>query len=149
MDARLDETTRNKVDELAKRFHQPRAAVLCHIMQWGLSRGQTGTLDGGESDGPARHLFLYINTELHARVEQAATTAGVKIAPWLRHMVRQITINDFPASWQEERSEERSYDSHLYDDRFMLRLDQSTREKLQDFVERFAVSKASGVPQRF
>jgi Ribbon-helix-helix protein, copG family len=33
MDARLDATTRAKVDELAQRFHQPRAAVVCHIMQ--------------------------------------------------------------------------------------------------------------------
>ena len=38
MDARLDATTRQKVDDLAKHFHQPRAAVLCHIMHWGLSR---------------------------------------------------------------------------------------------------------------
>jgi hypothetical protein len=28
MDARLDQTTRAKVDDLAQRFHQPRAAVL-------------------------------------------------------------------------------------------------------------------------
>jgi hypothetical protein len=33
MNARLDSTTWAKVDDLAKRFHQPRAAVLCHIMQ--------------------------------------------------------------------------------------------------------------------
>jgi len=38
MDARLDSATRTKVDALAARFHRPRAAVLCHIMQWGLSR---------------------------------------------------------------------------------------------------------------
>ena len=31
--ARLDATTWAKVDELAQRFHQPRAAVVCHIMQ--------------------------------------------------------------------------------------------------------------------
>jgi predicted transcriptional regulator len=47
MDARLDATTRAKVDELAQRFHQPRAAVVCHIMHWGLSRGQAELLDGG------------------------------------------------------------------------------------------------------
>ena len=32
MDARLDATTRAKVDDLAQYFHQPRAAVVCHIM---------------------------------------------------------------------------------------------------------------------
>ena len=95
MDARLDATTRAKVDELAKRFHQPRAAVLCHIMQWGLSRGQTETLDSGESEGPVRHLYLYVDTALHAQVEKAATAAGMKIAPWLRTMVRQMTIDGF------------------------------------------------------
>lgn len=33
MDARLDARTRAKVDDLAKRFHQPRAAVLSYIME--------------------------------------------------------------------------------------------------------------------
>jgi hypothetical protein len=37
IDARLDQTTRAKVDDLAERFHQPRAAIVCHIMHWGLS----------------------------------------------------------------------------------------------------------------
>jgi hypothetical protein len=44
MNARLDAMTRTKVDELARRFHQRRAAVVCYIMQWGLSQGQTGRL---------------------------------------------------------------------------------------------------------
>jgi hypothetical protein len=56
MDARLDATTRAKVDELATRFHQPRAAVLCHIMRWGLSRGHAEMRDSGASEGPVRHL---------------------------------------------------------------------------------------------
>jgi hypothetical protein len=99
MDARLDAITRQKVDDLAKHFRQPRAAVLCHIMQWGLRRGET--LDQGESQGPVRHLSLYVPSELHEQVEKAATTAGVKGAQWLRHMVRQIAITDFPVSWQE------------------------------------------------
>src|SRR5215475_3432975 len=87
-DARLDATTRQKVDDLPRHFHQPRAAVLCHIMEWGLSREQTGPLDQGESDGPVCHLYLYVASDLHTRVEQAATASGVKIARWLRYMVR-------------------------------------------------------------
>jgi hypothetical protein len=47
MDAGLDATTRAQVDELAQRFHQPRPAVVCHTMQWGLSRGQAELLDSG------------------------------------------------------------------------------------------------------
>jgi predicted transcriptional regulator len=84
---------------------------------------------------------------LHARVEKAATAAGVKIAPWLRHKVRQITITDFPASWQEAQSEERSHDSCDYDTRFMLRLDDASRTKLQELVERFGASKAEIIRQ--
>jgi hypothetical protein len=61
-----------------------------------------------------RHLYLFVDTELHQRVEKAAAAVGMKIAPWLRHLVRQMTIGDFPAGWQEARSEERSHDSPTY-----------------------------------
>src|SRR5262245_36826308 len=100
MDARLDQTTRQKVDDLATRLDRPRAAVLCHIMEWGLSHGQTRTLNQGEAQSPVRHLYLYVASDFYAQVQKAATAAGVKFAPWLRHMVRQISIADFPASWQ-------------------------------------------------
>jgi hypothetical protein len=33
LDARLDATTRQQVDDLARRFHQPRAAVLHQVMR--------------------------------------------------------------------------------------------------------------------
>jgi predicted transcriptional regulator len=147
MDARLDPTTRRKVDDLARHFHQPRAAVLCHTMQWGLSRDQTGPLDQGEGQGPVRHLSLFVEAELHARVEKAATAVGMTIAPWLRHLVRQITVTDFPASWQEARSEERSHDSRLYGKRFILRLDESSQTKLQQLVDQFEASKAAIIRQ--
>ncbi|HEX9870074.1 MAG TPA: hypothetical protein VGC99_16065 [Candidatus Tectomicrobia bacterium] len=147
MDARLDSATRTKVDEFAARFHRPRAAVLCHIMQWGLSREQTGSLDQGASQGQVRHLYGYVESELHARVQQAASAAGVNMAPWLRSMVRQITITDVPASWQEEPSGERSHDSRDYDTRFMLWLDEPSCEQLQHLVVHFDVSKAKVIRQ--
>jgi predicted transcriptional regulator len=147
MDARLDPTTRAKVDDLAQHFHQPRAAVLCQIMEWGLSREQTGPLDQGDAQGPVRHLYLYVASDLHARIEKAATAAGMNIAPWLRHMVRQITMADFPASWEEARSEERSHDSRTYTERFMLRLDDPSQTKLQQLVMQFGVSKAEIIRQ--
>lgn len=81
MDARLDAMTRAKVDDLAKRLHQPRAAVLSYIMEWGLSRVPIGKIEHGDAQGPVRHLSLYVDTALHAQVEQAASAAGVKIAP--------------------------------------------------------------------
>jgi hypothetical protein len=65
----------------------------------------------------------------------------------LRQMVRQVTGADFPDSWQEARSEERSHDSCDYDTRFMLRLDDASRTKLQELVERFGASKAEIIRQ--
>lgn len=147
MDARLDATTRAKVDKLAIHFHQPRAAVLCHIMEWGLSRDHTGSLNQDEARGPVYHLSLAVASSLYARVQKAAAAAGVKTAPWLRPMVRQISITNFPASWQEERSGERSHDSTDYDTCFMLRLDEASRAKLHDLVEHFHRSKAHIIRQ--
>jgi hypothetical protein len=141
-DACLDTLTRAKVDDLATRFHRPRAAVLCQIMEWGLSREQTGPLDQGESHGPVRHLYCYVASDLHEQVRKAAAAAGVNIAPWLRHMVRQITITDFPASWQEATPRERSHDSRTYTERFMLRLDEPSQTALQQLVTQFGASKA-------
>jgi hypothetical protein len=146
-DARLDAATRQNVDDLATRFDRPRAAVLCQIMQWGLSHGETLTPDQGESPGPVRHLYLYVASDLHEHVEKAAAAAGVKAAPWLRHLVRQITIPDFPASWQEATPRERSHDSRTYTTRFMLRLDESSQTKLEQLIRQLGVSKADIIRQ--
>jgi hypothetical protein len=147
MDARLDSATREKMDDLAERFHQPRAAVVCHIMQWGLSRGHAEMRDGGASEGRVRHLSLYIESDLHKHVEKAAIAVGMHIAPWLRAMVRQITLTDYPASWQEATSEERSYDSRTYSTRFMLRLDETSQTKRQQLISHFGASKADIIGQ--
>jgi len=88
MDARLDAMTRPKVDDLARRFHRPRAAVLSHIMRWGLSYDQGGAPDPGTSQGPVRHLYCYVDADLYDAVRKAAAAAGVQLAPWLRQMVR-------------------------------------------------------------
>jgi predicted transcriptional regulator len=145
--ARLDPTTRQKVDDLAWRFHQPRAAVLISIMQWGLDCGPTDTIDHGISQGSLRQLSLYVPFDLYARVQQAATAAGVQTSPWLRHMVRQISITDFPASWQEEPPRERSHDSRHYGKRFMMRLDPQTWETLEELSKRFEKSAAEIIRQ--
>ena len=147
MDARLDAMTRQKVDDLARHFRQPRAAVLRQVMRWGLSRKRTEPLNEEESQGPVRHLYLYVESKLHEQVEKAATAAGVKIAPWLRHMVRQITLEDFPASWQEATPRERSHDSRVYGARFMLRLDAASETTLQRLTEQFNVPRAEIIRQ--
>jgi hypothetical protein len=75
MDARLDAMTRQKLDDLVQHFHRPRAAVLCHIMQWGLSLGQIGPLDQDKSQGLVRHLSLYVPSERLEQTEKAAAAA--------------------------------------------------------------------------
>jgi len=67
----------------------------------------------------------------------------VKAAAWLRHMIRQVTIEDFPASWQDVPPPDRSHDSRTYTARFMLRLDATSSLKLQELVDRFDVPKAT------
>ena len=93
------------------------------------------------------HLYFYVASELYEQVKQAATAAGVKIAPWLRHMVRQVTIQDFPASWQAATPRERSHDSRTYTTRFILRLDESSQTKLQQLIKPFGASKADIIRQ--
>jgi hypothetical protein len=104
-------------------------------------------LDQASSHGPVRHLSLYIASELHEHVEKAAASAGMKTAPWLRHMVRQITMTDFPPSWQEATPRQRSHDSRTVTERFMLRLDHTSSIKLQSLRERFDVPKAHIIRQ--
>jgi hypothetical protein len=57
-------------------------------------------------------------------------------------MVLQITITDFPTSWQQESSGARSHDSRTYGKRFMLRLDDPTAEKLGELATHFDTSAA-------
>jgi hypothetical protein len=147
MDARLDATTRAKVDHIAKRFHQPQAAVVCHIMHWGLSRGPMEKIDQGDAQGPVRHLYLYVECELHQRAQKASIAVGMHIARWPLSMVRQITLADFPASWQEATLEERSHDSRTYGTRFIIRLDKISQTKLQQFITQLDTSKAQIIRQ--
>jgi predicted DNA-binding protein len=137
MDARLDADTRQKVDDLAGHFRQPRASVLRHILRWGLSHHQGGAPDQGPSQGPVRHLSLYVDAGLYEAVRKAAAAAGVTTAPWLRHLVRHICLADFPAGWQAAHVDERSHESRRYGKRFMLRLDEPTWATLEALSTHF------------
>lgn len=147
MDARLDATTRAKVEDLAACFHQTRAAVLRSIMHWGLTHGEPVPLEQDASPNPVRHLYLNVDAVLQEQVASAAAGAGGAIALWLRQMVRQITLADFPVSWQEAHAESRSHDSRRYRTRFMLRLDAASQTKLQQLVTQFGVSRAAIIRQ--
>jgi hypothetical protein len=85
-------------------------------------------------------------------VEAAATTAGGDISAWLRHAVQQVTPADFPASWQassaeQKRTPKRSHDSRQYGTRFMLRLDDASLDRLDEFTEFFLTSGADVIRQ--
>jgi predicted transcriptional regulator len=147
MDARLDADTRQKVDDLAIHFGRTRAAVLRHIIRWGLDRGAIVIGDQGHVQGPVRHLYVYVDTDLYDAVQKAAAATGGHIAAWLRDMIRRVTMADFPKSWQEARVEARSHDSRRYGTRFMLRLDSISSLTLQRLVERFHVSRAAIIRQ--
>jgi hypothetical protein len=130
------------VDDLADRFHQTRATVLRHIMRWGLRHGQAIPREQDTSPDRVRHLHVYVDAPLHEHVATAAAGAGGTIAVWLRQMIRQITLTDFPVSWQEAHAEGRSHDSRRYGIRFMLRLDAPSGAKLQQLGTHFGVSRA-------
>jgi predicted DNA-binding protein len=147
VNARLNQVTRQKVDDLARRFHQPRASVLAYIMQWGLSREPMHEIDQGASHSPARYLNCSVASDLYEHVQRVASAAGIKTAPWLRQMVGQIAITDFPTSWQEATPRERFHESRAYGKRFMMRLDAPTWEKLEDLSTHFGTSAAEIIRQ--
>jgi hypothetical protein len=66
----------------------------------------------------------------------------VKAAAWMRHMVRQVAIEDFPACWQDVTPRERSHDSRAYTKRFMGRLDHPSQAKLEQLIAQCSASKA-------
>jgi predicted DNA-binding protein len=65
----------------------------------------------------------------------------------LRHALRQVTSEAFPESWRAGTAGVRSHDSQTYGQRFMLRLDESTSQKLQHLVEQFGMSRAEIIRQ--
>jgi hypothetical protein len=63
-------------------------------------------------------------------------------------MIRQVTPEDFPASWHEGQAAERSsHDSRLYGKRFMLRLDGQTWATLEALSTHFERSAAEVIRQ--
>jgi predicted HicB family RNase H-like nuclease len=92
-------------------------------------------------------ISVYVASELHQQVQQAAAALGVKTGPWLRQMICQVTPEDFSASWHEGQVEERSHDSRRYGKRFMLRLDDPTWATLETLSTHFERSAAEIVRQ--
>jgi predicted transcriptional regulator len=150
MDASLDAKTRAKLESLATGFQRSRAAVLRQVLQWEL--GQAGPI---ASKVPRRlaSFFFIVDAKLHQQVKDAAQAAGVDVAPWLRHMMRQVRQADFPKSWQARTTErrtptaQRSHDSRRYWKRFMLRLDDQAGTRLEELASHFDESNAAIIRQ--
>jgi predicted transcriptional regulator len=152
MDAGLDASTREKLEHLATQFRQSRAAVLRQVMRWGLRRKSPGAIDD-TAPRLAQHLFFIVDAALHQQVKDTAKAAGVDVAPWLRHLMRQVTKADFPKNWQARRTERltptapRSHDSRQYWRRFMLRLDDQASARLEELASHFGEPHAEVIRQ--
>jgi hypothetical protein len=115
-------------------------------MPWGLTQTRGWTVDRAVP-GTVRTVGMLLEPELLQQVQEAAATHGATIAAWLRQAMRQVTIDDFPASWRAGVIGVRSHDSQIYDQRFMLRLDETTGQKLKELVAQFGMSRAEIIRQ--
>lgn len=144
--ARLDAETHAKLEELAAAFHRKRSAILRHAMPWGLTQTRGWTVDRAVP-GTVRTVGMRLEPELLQQVQEAAATHGATVAAWARQMLREVRIDDFPESWRVDQIDVRSHDSQTYRQRFMLRLGESTSQKLQHLVEQLGMSRAEIIRQ--
>ena len=152
MDAPLDTRTRATLEDLATQFSQSRAAVLRQVMRWGLRRKPIGVIDD-TAPSPVHHVFFIVDTALHQQVKDVAQAAGVDVAPWVRHLMRQVRRTDFPKSWQagnrtqRKPASQRSHNSRQYWKRFMLRLDDQASARLEELASHFGEPHAEVICQ--
>jgi predicted transcriptional regulator len=147
--ARLDEETHARLEELATAFHRKLSPALRFVMSWGLTHTQGWTIDQSIAATVPRVPVL-LEPDLLQQVQEAAAAHGVTVAAWVRHAMRQVTPDDFPLSWHAvaaQGSRPRSHDSRQYGTRFMLRLDASTRGRLEDLSHHFDRSHAEIIRQ--
>ena len=95
--ARLAAETHAKLAELAAAFHRTRSAILRHAMPWGLTQTRGWTVDRAVP-GMVRTVGMRLEPELLQQVQEAAATHGATGAAWVRQMLREVRIDDFPES---------------------------------------------------
>jgi hypothetical protein len=134
--ARLDRETQAKLEALATALHRKRSAILRYVMQWALAHTTAWTIDASIADRPHLVHILVEPDPLH-QVQEAAESHSVPVAAWLRQAMRQVTLEEFPASWREGKSVPRSHESGYYDRKFGLRLDAVTSDKLEVLTQTF------------
>jgi predicted transcriptional regulator len=144
--ARLDAETHTKLEELARTFHRTRSAILRYVLQWELTQTREQTVDMAVP-GTVCTVGMQLEPELLQQVQEAAAAHGATVAGWLRQAMREVTIDDFPATWRAGVAGVRSHDSQTYRQRFMLRLGERTSQKLQHLVEQLGMSRAEIIRQ--
>jgi hypothetical protein len=139
--ALLDSEAYAKLAELARTFRRKRAAMLRYVMQWGLTHTQGWMVNLSIPNRPYL-VHMLVEPELRQQVQDTADAPGVTVAAWLRHAMRQVSPEDFLASWRAADTAFRSHDAGCYDWRFQLRLDQATQQKLATLMQTFGRSAA-------
>ena len=139
--ARLNAETYAKLKELARTFDRKRSAVLRFTMQWGLIQTKEWIIDQA-IPATVQTVAMLLEPVLLQQLQEAAATHGASVAAWGRHAMRQVSPEDFPASWRAAVADVRSHDSPTYGRRFMLRLDETTAQKLQALVAQFGMFQA-------
>ena len=83
---------------------------------------------------------------------QISSAAPLHRSAWLRHAVHLVTVADFPARWQaastaQGRAPPRERESRTDHERFMLRLDDASRGKLDACTRFFVTARADVIRQ--
>jgi predicted DNA-binding protein len=144
--ARLDTETHAKLEALTRTFCRKHAAILRFVMQWGLAHSQDWIID--QTIPASVHLVhVLVEPALMEQVQEAATRHGASVAAWVRCALRQVTQQDFPASWPTEEMAPRSHESDYFRRKFGLRLDESTSQTLEALTKTFHRSAAEVVRQ--
>lgn len=95
----LDAETHATLEDLAHTFHRKSAQIFRHVRQWRLIHANGWTLDRSIPDHP--HLVhMLVEPDLLQQVQEAADAHEASVAAWLRHPMRQVTLESFPTSWQ-------------------------------------------------
>jgi hypothetical protein len=138
---RLDAETCAKLGASATAFQKKRAQILRHVTQWGLTHMQRWTVDPSIPDRP--HLVhLLVDHELYQQVQEASDSYGTSVSAWLRHAMRQVTIEDFPENWCAGATTMRSREASYSRLTFGLWLDAVTSQTLEAFTQTFRRSAA-------
>jgi hypothetical protein len=100
-------------------------------MPWGLTQTGGWTVDRAVPS-TVRTVGMLLEPELLQQVQEAAATHGATVAAWVRQMLREVRIDDFPERWRLGVAGARSHESGYDQRRFMLRLDDETSKKLDE-----------------